>query len=69
MIIVTFSSDRCKGCELCTTVCPVNIVIMSDTLNASGSRVAALSDSKKCTGCFRCARICPDMAIEIERQE
>ncbi len=69
MIIVSFSADRCKGCELCTTVCPVNIVIMSDILNASGSRVAALSDAKKCTACLRCARICPDMAIEVERQE
>ena len=23
---VTFNSDRCKGCELCTTVCPKHIV-------------------------------------------
>lgn len=69
MIKVIFSADRCKGCELCTTVCPVNIVIMSDVLNSRGFRVAALSDEEKCTGCFRCARICPDMAIEVERQE
>ena len=23
---VTFDSDRCKGCELCTAVCPKHIV-------------------------------------------
>ena len=69
MFKVIFTENRCKGCELCTTVCPVNIVIMSDTINRSGFRIAAISDTEKCTGCFRCARICPDMAIEIERQE
>ena len=25
---VTFNTDRCKGCELCTTVCPKHIVVM-----------------------------------------
>ena len=23
---VTFRSDRCKGCELCVTVCPKKII-------------------------------------------
>ena len=69
MFKVIFTENRCKGCELCTKVCPVNIVIMSDTINRSGYRIASISDMEKCTGCFRCARICPDIAIEIERQE
>jgi len=69
MIILSVLADRCKGCELCTKVCPVNIVKMSDVLNVSGYRVAVLSDVNECIACLRCARICPDMAIEIERQE
>jgi formate hydrogenlyase subunit 6/NADH:ubiquinone oxidoreductase subunit I len=32
---VTFKEHLCKGCELCTTVCPVNIVKMAkDRINA-----------------------------------
>ena len=29
MAKVTFDTDRCKGCELCTIVCPKKIVVMS----------------------------------------
>ena len=29
---VTFNSDRCKGCELCTTVCPKHIVAIDQTV-------------------------------------
>ena len=28
MAKVTFRTDKCKGCGLCTTVCPKKIVIM-----------------------------------------
>ena len=34
---VTFNEDRCKGCELCTTVCPTKIVVMNkDKINVKG---------------------------------
>jgi ferredoxin len=26
--LALFDEDRCKGCELCTYVCPVNIIVM-----------------------------------------
>ena len=28
---VTFRRDRCKGCELCTLVCPKHIIIMDQS--------------------------------------
>lgn len=68
MVKILFAAERCKGCELCTTVCPVKIVIISDKVNSGGFLVAALSEPEKCIACLSCARICPDMAIEIERQ-
>ena len=41
MAQVTFNEDRCKGCELCTTVCPKKIVVMAETrLNSKGFRPA-----------------------------
>lgn len=68
MAKVTFNEDRCKGCELCTTVCPVNIVKMNKTkINAKGYHPAAIQEIDKCVGCGNCATICPDVVITVER--
>ena len=64
---IEVQEDRCKGCLLCTTVCPVNIIVQSDRFNASGYKVAEVheADKGKCTGCASCALICPDVAIKV----
>jgi len=65
---VIFNEELCKGCELCTTVCPKNIVIMNkNKINSKGYHPATVEEMDKCTGCTACARICPDVAIEVER--
>lgn len=65
---VKFEEDRCKGCELCTTVCPKKIVIMrTERINKKGFHPAGVDDMDKCTGCASCATICPDCVIEVER--
>ncbi|HEY8361693.1 MAG TPA: 4Fe-4S binding protein [Tissierellaceae bacterium] len=65
---VTFDVDRCKGCELCTTVCPVHIIAMDRTrINAKGYNPATVTDIDKCIGCANCATICPDIVITVER--
>ncbi len=65
---VTFKEDICKGCELCTTVCPVKIIVMDKTkINAKGYHPATVSDPEKCIGCASCATICPDTVITVER--
>ncbi|GAM10832.1 putative ferredoxin [Geobacter sp. OR-1] len=56
---------RCKGCGLCTTVCPHKIVAMSETINSMGYHTALAPDQGKCTGCSFCAQICPDAAIIV----
>jgi len=68
MARVTFFEDRCKGCTLCTTVCPKKIVIMrTDKLNAKGFHPAGVDEIDKCIGCAFCAIICPDCVIEVEK--
>lgn len=68
MAKVIFQEERCKGCELCTTVCPKDIVIMArDRINSKGYHPATVVEMDKCTGCASCARICPDVVIEVER--
>jgi 2-oxoglutarate ferredoxin oxidoreductase subunit delta len=59
----------CKGCELCTTVCPYHLIHMAEFFNAKGYRPAMLADPEgRCTGCTLCAMICPDAAITVFRQ-
>lgn len=57
--------DRCKGCLLCTTVCPVEIITQSGRFNAQGYKVIEVRDMDECTGCASCARMCPDMCITV----
>ncbi len=65
---VVINSDRCKGCELCTTVCPQGVLEVADFFNARGYRPAHLVDpGGACTGCAICAVICPDSAITVYR--
>ncbi len=61
--------ERCKGCLLCTTVCPVQIIVQSNRINEQGYKVAEVpeADMEKCTGCTSCAMICPDYAIRVWR--
>lgn len=65
---VIFDRDICKGCELCTTACPVNIIVMDKTgINAKGYHPATVNEMDKCIGCANCATICPDCVITVER--
>ena len=66
---VRFNSDKCKGCELCRSFCPKNIIVMSDVVNKQGYRPASITDQDACIGCQSCALVCPDSAIEIYKEE
>lgn len=72
MAKVVFDVDRCKGCELCTTVCPKNIVKISSKINAKGYHPATVDEQDQqdqCIGCAFCATICPDTVIEVYKEE
>ena len=66
---IVVNEDLCKGCELCTTVCPVEIIHMAEhRYTAKGYHPAELVDPNgTCTGCAICATICPDAAITVYR--
>ncbi|MBE6903226.1 MAG: 4Fe-4S dicluster domain-containing protein [Ruminococcaceae bacterium] len=70
MAKVSFFEDKCKGCELCVTVCPKKIIKMErNKLNAKGYNPANVSqeDMVNCIGCAMCARMCPDCVIVVEK--
>ena len=65
---VTFRRDRCKGCELCTLVCPKHIIVMDEsTTNRKGYHPATVTDITACIACASCAKICPDSIITVEK--
>jgi 2-oxoglutarate ferredoxin oxidoreductase subunit delta len=68
---VVIEVDRCKGCELCVTICPQKVLHMTrDRFNARGYRPVQLADPQgQCTGCALCALICPDVVLTVYRYD
>jgi len=65
---------RCKGCNLCTLVCPYRIFQEGKEPGKRGYVLPALDRPERCTNvrlqklhqrelCGMCKRICPDQAI------
>ena len=67
---VEFDVDRCKGCSLCVTACPVHIVQLDDSrINNKGYHPAGVQEMEKCIACTNCATICPDLVIRVYRED
>ncbi len=65
---VEIDREKCKGCALCVSACPQEILAMSkDSFNKQGVPFADCTDPSACTGCMSCAVICPDCAIRVFR--
>lgn len=65
---ITFDYERCKGCNLCTYYCPVNILELDPmTTNSKGYNLIKVTDMDKCIGCSFCALMCPDAVITVYR--
>ena len=62
---VKLDVSRCKGCFLCTSVCPKGVLVPSTELGAKGFEIVQIDDSKECIGCGACYKMCPDYCIEI----
>ncbi len=58
-------NDRCTGCGLCVTVCPKNVLEISDKVNTKGYFPAFQARPDDCIHCALCCTMCPDVAITI----
>ncbi|MGE4485208.1 MAG: ferredoxin family protein [Oscillospiraceae bacterium] len=63
--LLKFNQDKCKGCELCCTICPKKLIAMKGPINNKGYTTAIIENQEDCIGCQSCAIMCPDGAIEI----
>jgi len=69
---ITIDREICKGCYLCISVCPNEVIFISDRLNQQGYYPVEAKENqdngKGCIACALCATICPDIAIEVYRE-
>lgn len=61
---IVMSTERCKGCLLCVSVCPVKALSPSGELGEKGYETVKV-DEEKCIQCGSCYRMCPDYVFEI----
>ncbi len=67
--IMEINQERCKGCGLCVSVCPLHIMqIDRSVTNQKGYHPAANTDIAKCIACGNCAVTCPDAVITLEKE-
>ena len=60
------AADRCKGCELCVTICPPRVLALDhDAVNGLGHHPVRLVDAARCTSCALCAKVCPDAVFTV----
>jgi len=66
---IVINAERCKGCYLCISVCPKEIIGLASHINEKGYFTAQVIPEKahECTGCAACAMMCPDVAISVYR--
>ncbi len=55
------NQEKCIGCGICTKVCPMNNISLSET------KKAVVGDN--CTACLSCLHFCPQQAIEVGGKE
>ena len=66
---VVIKVDICKGCGLCTIVCPKKIMKFSkDKINAKGYSPVEVTDMDACISCASCAKMCPDAVISVYKE-
>ncbi len=62
---IKIDQDLCKGCQLCISFCPKEMISPSDKLNSSGYLPVMFNENGECTGCAVCGIVCPEVAIEV----
>jgi len=66
---IVIDTEHCKGCELCVSACPTDVILMEKNVNSKGYHFAYMENPDACTGCANCAVVCPDGVITVYRKK
>ncbi len=58
----------CKGCELCVSNCPQEVIALNMVRMTKRGYHPAELIADGCTGCGICAVVCPEAAITVYRE-
>ncbi|MGB9641213.1 MAG: 4Fe-4S dicluster domain-containing protein [Anaerolineales bacterium] len=65
---IEVNENFCKGCELCISECPQNVLVLDmNHLTPKGYHPVMLK-MDGCTGCGICAIMCPEAALTVYRE-
>jgi 2-oxoglutarate ferredoxin oxidoreductase subunit delta len=63
---VSIIRARCKGCGICETFCPRDVLEMSTDFNDKGYHFPEVTHSEACVACGLCEIMCPEFAIFVD---
>lgn len=67
---IVIIADKCKGCGICISVCPKNVLGMDTVLvNRKGYHPVSAICEEECIACANCAVMCPDGIINIYKKQ
>lgn len=66
---VDVDSERCKGCGLCISSCPRDVLEFSGNFNSDGYNYVEFANPEDCIGCGFCGIVCPDMALTVYKYD
>ena len=67
--LIVVDKECCKGCGVCISACPCNVLEFSPEVNGKGYNFITMAQPDACTGCASCGLICPDSCIVVYRQK
>jgi len=59
----------CKGCALCVSFCPREVLGIDQSRWVGGVHPVYVRQLERCTVCRNCELLCPDLAIEVIEDE
>lgn len=66
---IIIDARLCKGCHICISVCPHNVLKKSDDVDDRGYYLPVVANPEACTVCRLCELECPDFAISVEEEQ